>query len=52
MIKMQKLIDHSVNLYHTTDNITATLSALWVSRNLGGFSLPAIYRLSRDEVDA
>jgi hypothetical protein len=47
MINMQKLIDHSVNIYHTIHNITATLSALsslikGVTRNLGGFSLPEI----------
>ena len=48
-------IDHSVNIYHTTHNITATLSALsslikGVSRNLGGFSLPEIYPSERNGV--
>jgi hypothetical protein len=47
MIKVQKLIDHSVNIYNNIHNITATLSALWVSRNLGGFSLPPIYLAQR-----
>jgi hypothetical protein len=28
MIKVQKLIDHSVNIYNNIHNITATLSAL------------------------
>jgi hypothetical protein len=55
MIKKQKLIDHSVYIYHTIHNITATLSALsslikGVSRNLGGFSLPEIYPSERNGV--
>jgi len=35
-------IDTSANTSYTEFNITATLSALWVTRNLGGFSLPFI----------
>lgn len=37
-------IDGINNIIHTVDNITATLSTLWVSRNLGGFSLPATFQ--------
>lgn len=50
--KSYKTIDRTIIMYHNILNITATLSALGVSRNLGGFSLPAIYLLSRDEVGA
>ncbi|MFT7387154.1 MAG: hypothetical protein ACI8VC_000391 [Candidatus Endobugula sp.] len=37
-------IDGINNIIHTVGNITATLSTLWVSRNLGGFSLPATFQ--------
>ncbi|GGD70879.1 hypothetical protein GCM10011357_27460 [Lacimicrobium alkaliphilum] len=41
MAKEQTLIDDAVKMDHNRPNITATLSTLRVSRNLGGFSLPA-----------
>ena len=46
--KMQKRcfsgwIDSGVNKPYDIGNITVTLSALWVTRNLGGFSLSKIY---------
>ncbi len=36
-------IDGRVTISHNIGNITATLSTLWVSRNLGGFSLPVSF---------
>ena len=56
-LKLLILVDRIIIMYHTRLNITATLSALLstikdVTRNLGGFSLPAIYLLSRDKVGA
>ena len=38
-------IDRGVNKPYNINNITATLSALRVTRNLGGFSLSKIYSL-------
>lgn len=35
-------IDSRVNTPYNVRNITVTLSALWVTRNLGGFSLSKI----------
>lgn len=48
MEKMQKwclttCIDSGVNTPYNVRNITVTLSALWVTRNLGGFSLSKIF---------
>lgn len=38
-------IDIDVKNAYNMHNITVTLSALWVTRNLGGFSLSKIYYL-------